>query len=644
MTSLSAVAAARQNVAGNVQSAIFSAKKPSLTTLKYGAHGCCYHAPMSTPIPARIAALRAAMATHGIAACIVPTADPHLSEYLPGHWKAREWLSGFDGSAGTLVVTAKDAGLWTDSRYFSQAEQQLAGTGIALMKQRGAHAPEHLTWLQQHLHQGDVVAVAGDSVSVATQRQIERLLAAAGASLRVDLDVPGAAWNDRPALPHAPVFEHPITYAGMPRAEKFEKLRQSLRKQHATHHLVSSLDDIAWLTNLRGSDVECNPVFLSHLLVETAGTATLFVDRDKLSDEVVAALDGDGIRIANYATLGDALGELKAGDTLLFDPGRVVSNVLKAVAPEVKCVEGANPSTAFKAIKSKSELAHIREVMRHDGVALVRAFRRLEERLAAGMTQSELDVDALLRNERSAQPNFVGESFATIAGYMENGALPHYRATPEAHNTLQRHGLLLVDSGGQYLGGTTDITRVLALGPTTAEQRRDATLVMKGMIALSRARFPKGASGPQLDALARAPLWACGMDYGHGTGHGVGYFLNVHEGPHGVRPPISGGALVALEPGMITSIEPGLYKPARHGIRHENLAVVAEAEETEFGEFYAFETLTLCPFDRRALEPSLLSPDERAWLDDYHATVRAALAPLLEDADLAWLEKHCAPL
>jgi Xaa-Pro aminopeptidase len=599
---------------------------------------------MSTSISARIAALRDAMAKHGVAACIVPTADPHLSEYLPAHWKAREWFSGFDGSAGILVVTVKQAGLWTDSRYFSQAEQQLAGTGIALMKQRPGQANEHLAWLQHHLHKDDVVAIAGDSVSVSTQRQIERLLAAAGASVRVDLDVPGVAWPDRPALPHAPVYEHSLDYAGTSRAEKFDKLRNAMRKQHATHHLVSSLDDIAWLTNLRGSDVECNPVFLAHLLVEASGQATLLVDRDKLKDDVVAALDADGIRIANYATLGDSLSELKAGDTLLFDPAHVVSDVLKAVAAEVKRIEGPNPSTAFKAIKTENELAHIREVMRRDGAALARAFRRLEERLIAGMTQTELDVDTLLRDERSAQPEFVGESFATIAGYMENGALPHYRATPQAHNTLQRHGLLLVDSGGQYLGGTTDITRVLALGPTTAEQRRDATLVMKGMIALSRARFPKGASGPQLDALARAPLWAAGMDYGHGTGHGVGYFLNVHEGPHSVRPPVSGAALVALEPGMITSIEPGLYKPARHGIRHENLAVVVEADQTEFGEFYAFETLTLCPFDRRALEPSLLSPDERAWLDDYHATVRAALSPLLEDADLAWLEKHCAPL
>ena len=599
---------------------------------------------MSTSIPARIAALRDAMAKRSIAACLVPTADPHLSEYLPAHWQAREWLSGFTGSAGTLVVTATEAGLWTDSRYFSQAEQQLAGSGIALMKQGVAHAPEHLAWLQQHLHQGDVIAVAGDSVSVATQRQIERLLGSVGIKLRVDLDLPGDIWPDRAALPKAPVVEHPLAYAGTSRAEKFDKLRGALRKQHATHHLISSLDDIAWLTNLRGSDVECNPVFLAHLLVETAGRATLFVDRMKLNDGLVAALAADGIQIANYATLGDALGELGANDTLLFDPGRVVSAVVQKIGAKAKCIEGPNPSTAFKASKSKDELAHIREVMRRDGAALARAFRRLEERLTAGMTQTELDIDTLLREERSAQPDFVGESFATIAGYMENGALPHYRATPEAHNTLQRHGLLLVDSGGQYLGGTTDITRVLALGPTTAEQRRDATLVMKGMIALSRARFPKGASGPQLDALARAPLWASGMDYGHGTGHGVGYFLNVHEGPQGIRPPVAGGALVPLEPGMISSIEPGLYKPARHGIRHENLAVVVEAEQTEFGDFYAFETLTLCPFDRRALEPGLLNPEERAWLDDYHASVRAALGPLLEDADLAWLEKHCAPL
>jgi Xaa-Pro aminopeptidase len=489
-----------------------------------------------------------------------------------------------------------------------------------------------------------VLAIAGDSLALSTKKQLERKLADVGATLRTDLDLPGEIWTDRPALPLAPVTEHPAPYASVPRQEKLERLRVAMRKLGATHHLLSSPDDIAWLTNLRGSDVECNPVFLAHLLVHVQGRATLFINRSKLTDTLVAALAADGVEIADYATITSALAELGANDSLLLDGGRIVSAIDAAIGTGVKRIDAANPTTAFKAIKSEADLEHIREVMRRDGAALVRGFRRLEQRLAAGMSMTELDVDALLYEERSAQPGFIGESFSTIAGYMANGALPHYRATPESHSALQPKGLLLIDSGGQYLGGTTDITRVLALGPTTDDQRLDATLVLKGMIALSRARFPKGASGPQLDALARAPLWACGMDYGHGTGHGVGYFLNVHEGPHGIRPPVTGGALVPLEPGMISSIEPGLYKPGRHGIRHENLVVVIEADASEFGQFHAFETLTMCPFDRRALEISLLNPEERAWLDDYHASVRAALGPLLEDADLLWLETHCAPL
>jgi Xaa-Pro aminopeptidase len=597
---------------------------------------------MNNPVPARLTALRTAMQQHDVAAVLVPSADPHLSEYLPAHWSAREWLSGFDGSAGTLVIGREWAGLWTDSRYFAQAEQQLAGSGIELMKLRVPHTAEHLEWLQRQLGDGEVLAVAGDSVALAAQRQIERTLA--GIRVRTDLDLPGLIWADRPPLPQSPVTEHALAWACIARADKLARLRKAMRKLGATHHLVSSLDDIAWLTNLRGSDVECNPVFLAHLLVRADAGATLFVGRAKLDDAVVVALAADGIGIADYAAITSTLQELGTDDHLLLDSGRVVSAVAAAIAPEVTRIETANPSTAFKAVKSAAELDHVRDVMRRDGAALVRGFRRLEQRLAAGMTVTELDVDTLLHEERSAQPGWVGESFATIAGYQANGALPHYRATPQSHSTLQAKGLLLVDSGGQYLGGTTDITRVLALGETTAEQRRDATLVLKGMIGLSRARFPKGASGPQLDALARAPLWATGMDYGHGTGHGVGYFLNVHEGPHGIRPPAAGGALVALEPGMISSIEPGLYKPGRHGIRHENLAVVIEADRTEFGEFLAFETLTMCPFDRRALEPNLLNPEERAWLDDYHANVRAALSPLLADADLEWLNRHCAPL
>jgi Xaa-Pro aminopeptidase len=599
---------------------------------------------MTMPIPVRLAALRAAMQQHGVAAVLVPSADPHLSEYLPARWQARAWLSGFTGSAGTLVVTPDHAGLWTDSRYFAQAEQQLTGSGIQLMKLRVPHAAEHLAWLQKHLRQADVLAVAGDSLAQTTRRQIEDRMTEVGASLRTDLDLPAAVWPNRPGLPLAPVSEHELAYACIPRAEKLSRLRKAMHKLGATHHLLSSLDDIAWLTNLRGSDVECNPVFLAHLLIEAGGRAILFVGRAKLDDTLVAALAADRIEVADYASITSTLGELGAADHLLLDSSRVVSTIAAAIPSATRLIEGTNPSTAFKARKSVAELDHVREVMRHDGAALVCAFRRLEQRLEAGTPLTELDVDTLLFEERSAQPGYVGRSFATIAGYQSNGALPHYQATPSQHSTLHARGLLLVDSGGQYLGGTTDITRVLALGPTTDEQRRDATLVMKGMIALSRARFPRGASGPQLDALARAPLWASGIDYGHGTGHGVGYFLNVHEGPHGIRPPVTGGALVPLEPGMISSIEPGLYKPGRHGIRHENLAVVVEAEQTEFGDFYAFETLTLCPFDRRALEIGLLNPEERAWLDDYHAGVRAALSPLLADADLDWLNRHCAPL
>lgn len=599
---------------------------------------------MSQSISNRISALRAAMAQHGVDAVLVPSADPHLSEYLPAHWQARTWLSGFDGSAGTLVVTAGDALLWTDSRYFDQARQQLPASGAKLMKLGVPHAAEHVAWLQTHLKSGATLAVAGDSVSVAARQNLQQALGAHSIDVRTDLDLPGEIWTDRPALPHAPITAHPPAYAVTTRAQKLARLRRALETAGATVHLLSTLDDIAWLLNLRGSDVECNPVFLAHLLLAVDGRATLFADRNRLDQALLAALAEDGVQVAPYAGIGDALRALTGDQVVLLDSAHVACGVVDAMAEGVRVIDADNPTTLFKAIKTPAELDHIRQAMRRDGAALVQAFREIEERLAHGVATSECDVDTLLHAARRVQPGWVGESFATIAGYQANAALPHYRATPEHHATLAARGLLLIDSGAQYLGGTTDITRVLALGETTPEQRRDATLVLKGMIALSRARFPQGASGPQLDALARAPLWACGLDYGHGTGHGVGYFLNVHEGPHGIRPPAPNAALVPLQAGMISSIEPGVYKPGRHGIRHENLVVVAAAEHTEFGEFLGFETLTLCPFDRRLLEMALLSPDDRAWLDDYHAQVRSALAPLLDGADLAWLQRHCAPL
>ena len=603
-----------------------------------------YHREMTAqPIPARLEALRAAMAREGVAAVVVPTADPHLSEYLPSRWQAREWLSGFTGSSGTLVVTATGGGLWTDSRYFSQAEQELAGSGLPLMRLNVAHTPEHVAWLADQLGPGDVVAVAGDSVAVSGAEGLARRLEASGASLRTDLDLPAAIWPERPARPDAPVFTHAAPFAVVERADKLRHVRTAMRRAGATHHLISSLDDIAWLTNLRGADVEYNPVFLAHLLIDD-DKATLFIDATKVPADVKRALFADGIALADYGTAASAVAALPDDAVLMLDAGRVVVSVLEGLPATVRQVRAPHPSTAQKARKTTEELDHVRDVMRRDGAALAHAFRRIEQGLAAGEPLTELDVDTIVRDARAAQTGFVGESFSTIAAYQANGALPHYRATEDHFSPLAARGLLLIDSGGQYLGGTTDITRVLALGAVTDEQRRDSTLVLKGMIALSRARFPKGTSGPQLDALARAPLWAAGMDFGHGTGHGVGYFLNVHEGPHGIRPPRAGVALVPLETGMITSIEPGLYKPGRYGIRHENLAVVTQADSTEFGDFFAFETLTLCPFDRRGLEPRLLEPSERAWLDDYHATVRAALSPLLDGADREWLEWHCAPL
>jgi len=594
-------------------------------------------------IPERIAALRGAMQQRGIAACIVPTADPHLSEYLPEHWTAREWLSGFTGSAGTLVVTQDFAGLWTDSRYFSQAERQLAGSGVELVKLNVPHTPEHVEWLCARLHAGDKIACAADMLSLATERSLRKQLAKHGAEL-VEDDLPAAVWNDRPPLPHAPVYEHPLEFAIHGRTEKLADVRVAMKRAGATHHIVSALDEIAWVLNLRGSDVEYNPVFLAHLLIDAQG-ATLFVEASKLNPDLQAALEHDGVRVAPYESIAEALGKLPQDTKLLLAPAQISAAVAHAIPDQVTLIEATGPITVAKARKTAKEMEHVREAMRRDGVALVRGARWLEESLKRGQRLTELDVDTKLREFRAQQPGFVSESFSTIAGYEANAALPHYRAMPESHSELKPKGMLLIDSGAQYLGGTTDITRMWALGETTPEQRRDVTLVLKGVIALSRAKFPRGTSGQQLDALARAPIWAAGVDYGHGTGHGVGYCLNVHEGPQSIRPPRSGQHLEAMDVGMITSIEPGIYKPGRHGVRIENLAATIPAGDGEFGEFLAFETLTLCPIDTRLLDLSLLDAAEIAWLDAYHATVRERLAPLLDDAaDRAWLDARCAPL
>ncbi|MBI3157714.1 MAG: aminopeptidase P family protein [Burkholderiales bacterium] len=599
-----------------------------------------------TPVRARIQAVQAALAARGWHALLVPSADPHLSEYLPERWMAREWLSGFTGSMGTLVVSVDRALLFADSRYWVQAEAELAGSGIELERVATGGSTAHVDWLAAHTPRGGTVAVDGRVLALSTARALREALERSGATLRSEVDLVDEVWSGRPALPGAPVYEHAAPHASTPRADKLAAVRAAMRERGATHHFVSSVDDIAWITNLRGSDVDYNPVFLAHLLVD-AERATLFVDAGKVDAALTARLAADGIAIAPYAGAGDALAALGAGDTLLVDPKRITLGLRERAACRV--VEATNPSTLAKSRKTDAEAAQVREAMIEDGVAMCAFYAWFEQAQARGERITEITVDDKLSAERAKRAGFVGLSFPVIAGFNANGAMPHYRATPATDAAIRGNGLLLIDSGGQYLGGTTDITRVWPIGSVGPAIRRDATLVLRGLIALTRARFPRGTLAPMLDALARAPLWEHGLDYGHGTGHGVGYFLNVHEGPQSFSKAIP-TADMAMQPGMITSIEPGLYRTGRWGVRIENLvlAVPAPASDAadgdDFGEFLAFETLTLCPIDTRCLERGLLRADEIAWLDAYHAMVRERLAPRCSGDARAWLEARTQPV
>jgi Xaa-Pro aminopeptidase len=594
-------------------------------------------------IRARIDALRAAMVRHGLFAWIVPSADPHLSEYLPQRWQGREWLTGFTGSVATLVVTADDAGLWVDSRYWVQAEAQLAGTGIAMMKAASGASADYQDWIAAHVPPAAVVGVDGSVFGLAPARTLDALLATRGATLVTDIDLLDEIWPERPSLPQAVISEHPAPYAAVSRPAKLAAVREQMRQVGATHHFVSTLDDIAWIFNLRGADVPYNPVFLAHALIEPA-RATLYVGDGKIGAELRARLAADQVELAPYAEAAHALARLRGDSRLLLDPRRITFGLRRAVADGVTIIEQLNPSTLAKSRKTEAELGFVRAVMEQDGAALAEFFAWLEDAVAAGEAMTELTIDERICAARARRPNFVSPSFPTIAGFNANGALPHYRATPESHATIAPHGMLLIDSGGQYLGGTTDITRVVAIGTVSPPQKRDFTLVLKGMIQLSVAQFPRGTRSPLLDTLARAPIWAGGADYGHGTGHGVGYFLNVHEGPHGISPLLPAEAHTAFEPGMITSNEPGLYRPGKWGVRIENLVATVPAETTEFAQFLRFETLTLCPIDVRCIERSMLRADEIAWLDAYHAEVRRRLEPLVAERALAWLVASTAPL
>jgi len=593
----------------------------------------------TSPHRARIAKTQEALARLGLVALLVPSSDPHLSEYLPERWQGRQWLSGFSGSMGTLVVARDKAALFADSRYWVQAEAELAGSGIELVKIPSGTATHHVDWLAREAKAGDTVAVDGDVLGLAAAQQLRAALEKVGATLRTDLDVLAEVWPDRPALPAAPVYEHRAPMAPLARAAKLAQLREAMARHGATHHLISTVDDIAWALNLRGSDVSYNPVFLAHLLIAPGG-ATLFVGGGKIDATLQDTLARDGVTLLPYAEAGVALAALPADAKLLLDPKRVTLGLRERARAVV--VEAINPSTLLKSRKSEAEAAHIREAMRQDGAAMCEFYAWFEAALGRERI-TELTIDEQLSAARAKRPGFVGLSFSTIAGFNANGAMPHYRATPESHAVIEGDGLLLIDSGGQYLGGTTDITRVWPIGTVSEAQKRDYTLVLKGTMALSRARFPRGTLSPMLDTLARAPLWEQNLDYGHGTGHGVGYFLNVHEGPQSISKLVP-DATMAMEPGMITSIEPGLYRPGQWGIRIENLVLNVPAGSNEFGEFLAFETLTLCPIDTRCIERSLLRADEIAWLNGYHALVRERLEPLVAGAARDWLLERTAPI
>lgn len=593
----------------------------------------------TSPYRARIAKTQEALARHGLAALLVPSSDPHLSEYLPEHWQGRQWLSGFTGSMGTLVVARDKAALFADSRYWVQAEAELAGSGIELVKIPTGTATHHVDWLAREAKAGETVAVDGAVLGLAAAQQLRAALDHAGVALRTDIDLLAEVWPDRPALPAAPVYEHRAPHAPLARAAKLMQLREAMARHGATHHLISTVDDIAWSLNLRGSDVTYNPVFLAHLLITLSG-ATLFVGEGKIDAALKAALAADGVSLAPYGQAVAALAALPADAKLLLDPKRVTLGLRERIKGPV--VEAINPSTLAKSRKSDAEAAHIREAMRQDGAAMCEFYAWFEQALGRERI-TELTIDEKLSAARAKRPGFVGLSFSTIAGFNANGAMPHYRATLESHAVIVGDGLLLIDSGGQYLGGTTDITRVWPIGTITDAHRRDYTLVLKGTMALSRTKFPRGTLSPMLDAIARAPLWDQGLEYGHGTGHGVGYFLNVHEGPQSISKALP-DAHMAMEPGMITSIEPGLYRPGQWGIRIENLVLNVPAGSTEFGEFLAFETLTLCPIDTRCIDRSLLRADEIAWFNGYHATVRERLLPLVDGDARRWLLERTEPI
>lgn len=578
------------------------------------------------------------MAKAGVNAAIINKTDPHQSEYIGAHWAFLRRISGFTGSAATMVVTADKALLWTDSRYFIQAAQQLDGTEILLMKEGLPETPDILTWLTHNLHQGNTVGVDGMLFSRTEADSLAATLGARGIELKTDFDPIADTWPDRPALPQDKVFVHDIRYAGQSAADKIAALLTAAADLGADAIFTSALDEIVWTLNIRAHDVPYTTVVTSFLYLSPKGN-TLFVDENKLDEAVRAHLAVAGVAVAGYGDVLPFIAALPTDVRVLAQPDKNAVAVTNALG--ARAVLATSPAGMLKAVKNKVQLAGVRAAMERDGVALVSALMEIERHIDNDLPLTELDVVRIFRQARQAQPLFFDESFGTIAGFGAHGAIVHYDPTEESNAEIHRGSLLLIDSGAQYLDGTTDITRTIAIGESTAEQRHDFTLVMKGHIALATAVFPQGTVGMQLDILARQFLWKQGLTYLHGTGHGVGHFLNVHEGPQNIR---LNYVPAPMTPGMITSNEPGLYRENVHGIRCENLVLTTEAMTTEFGKFYRFETLTLCPFDLSLFDVDMMTDAEIKWVNDYHRMVRSRLTPMLNSVQRTWLEKKTRPL
>ncbi len=586
---------------------------------------------MKQSIKERIHALRMTFRPNNIKAFIIPSTDPHLSEYVAPYWMSREWISGFTGSAGTAVILMDKAGLWTDSRYFLQAEKELEGSGITLYKEMLPETPSITKFLCQNLKPGESVSIDGKMFSVQQVEQMKEDLAPYQLQVNLFGDPLKNIWKDRPSMPDAPAFIYDVKYAGKSCGEKVAAIRTELKKKGIFALFLSSLDEIAWTLNLRGSDVHCNPVIVSYLLV-TQDEVVYFISPEKITQEVNEYLQEQQVSLRKYDEAESFLNSF-TGENILIDPKKTNYAIYSAINPACKVVRGESPVTLLKAIRNEQEIAGIHHAMQRDGVALVKFLKWLEASVLSGK-ETELSVDRKLHEFRAAQPLYMGESFDTIAGYKEHGAIVHYSATEESDVTLQSKGFLLLDSGAQYLDGTTDITRTIALGELTEEEKTDYTLILKGHIALAMAKFPAGTRGAQLDVLTRMPIWSHGMNFLHGTGHGVGHFLSVHEGPQSIR---MNENPIVLQPGMVTSNEPGVYKAGSHGIRTENLTLVCKDKEGMFGEYFKFETITLCPICKKGIIKEMLTAEEVKWFNDYHQTVYKKLSPSLNEEEKKWL-------